>query len=155
VVRIPSERGDPARVDTRRFDSAVVGVEARYCALAADDPLARRRQLRLTDLSERVLAIDRRTGTTTLDLWPPDGRPEVEEIHDVDDWLAVIASGRCVGVTAESTLTQYRRHGVVFRRLRGVPPVPVRLVWWRDDPHPAAPDLVGLLADLYAGGPAR
>jgi DNA-binding transcriptional LysR family regulator len=155
VVRIPSERGDPARVDTRRFDSAVVGVEARYCALAADDPLARRRQLRLTDLSERVLAIDRRTGTTTLDLWPPDGRPEVEEIHDVDDWLAVIASGRCVGVTAESTLTQYRRHGVVFRRLRGAPPVPVRAVWWRDDPHPATTDLVGLLAELYRRRPRQ
>ena len=152
VVRTPSERGDPARVDPRRFDSAVVGVEAWYGALAADDPLARRRQLRLADLADRVLAVDRRTGTTTVDLWPPDARPEVEEIHDVDDWLAVIASGRCVGVTAESTLSQYRRHGVVFRRLRGAPPVPVRLVWWRDDPHPATRDVVGLLAELYGRG---
>jgi DNA-binding transcriptional LysR family regulator len=155
VVRTPSERGDPARVDPRRFDSALVGLEARYGALAADDPLARRRQLRLADLADRVLAIDRRTGTTTVDLWPPDARPEVEEIHDVDDWLAVIASGRCVGVTAESTLTQYRRQGVVFRRLRGAPPVPVRLVWWRDDPHPATADLVGLLAELYGPRPTR
>jgi DNA-binding transcriptional LysR family regulator len=154
VVRTPSERGDPARVDPRRFDSAVVGVEARYGALAADDPLARRRQLRLTDLVDRVLAVDRRTGTTTVDLWPPDVRPEVEEIHDVDDWLAVIASGRCVGVTAESTLSQYRRHGVVFRRLRGAPPVPVRLLWWRDDPHPATADVIGLLAELYRSRPA-
>jgi DNA-binding transcriptional LysR family regulator len=157
VVRTPSgaEHRDPARLDPRRFDSAVVGVEARYGALAADDPLARRRQLRLADLADRVLAVDRRTGTTTVDLWPPDARPEVEEIHDVDDWLAVIASGRCVGVTAESTLTQYRRQGVVFRRLRGAPPVPVRLVWWRDDPHPATADLVGLLAELYGPRPAR
>jgi DNA-binding transcriptional LysR family regulator len=155
VVRTPSERGDPARLDPRRFDSAVVGVEARYGALAADDPLARRRQLRLADLTNRVLAVDRRTGTTTVDLWPPDTRPEVEEIHDVDDWLAVIASGRCVGVTAESTLTQYRRQGVVFRRLRGAPPVPVRLVWWRDDPHPATADVVGLLAELYRGRHSR
>jgi DNA-binding transcriptional LysR family regulator len=151
VVRTPGGAAgrEPGRVDPRRFDSAVVGLESRYCALAADDPLARRRQLRLADLGDRVLAIDRRTGTTTLDLWPPDARPEVEEIHDVDDWLAVIASGRCVGVTAESTLTQYRRHGVVFRRLRGAPPVPVRVVWWRDDPHPATTDLVGVLAELY------
>jgi DNA-binding transcriptional LysR family regulator len=155
VVRTPSERGDPARVDPRRFDSALVGLEARYGALAADDPLARRRQLRLADLADRVLAIDRRTGTTTVDLWPPDARPEVEEIHDVDDWLAVIASGRCVGVTAESTLSQYRRHGVVFRRLRGAPPVPVRLVWWRDDAHPATADVVGLLAELYRPRPTR
>ncbi len=146
VVRTPS---GPDRLDLGRFDSAVVGVEARYCALAADDRLARRRQLRLAELGERVLAVDRRTGTTTVDLWPPGKRPDVEEIHDVDDWLAVIASGRCVGVTAESTITQYRRHGVVFRRLRDAPPVPVRLIWWRDDPHPATTDMVGLLAELY------
>jgi DNA-binding transcriptional LysR family regulator len=139
----------PVRLDPARFDSVVVGLEARYCALAADDALAHRRQLRLADLADRVVAIDPRTGTTTIELWPPGGRPAAEETHDVDDWLAVIASGRCVGVTAESTLTQYRRQGVVFRRLRDAPPVPVRLVWWRDDPHPATTDMVGLLAELY------
>ncbi|GAA0899271.1 LysR family transcriptional regulator [Pseudonocardia zijingensis] len=150
VVRSPP---GAARLDSRRFDSAVVGLEARYCALAADDPLARRRhQLRLADLADRVVAVDPRTGTTTVDLWPSESRPAAEEVHDVDDWLAVIAAGRCAGVTAESTLTQYRRQGVVFRRLRDAPPVPVRLVWWRDDPHPATADLVGLLAQLYRGG---
>jgi DNA-binding transcriptional LysR family regulator len=153
VVRSPGEVD--RRFDPRRFGAAVVGLEARYCALAAGDPLARRRQLRLADLSDRVLAIDRRTGTTTVDLWAPDASPEVEEIHDVDDWLAVIATGHCVGVTAESTLTQYRRQGIAFRRLRGAPPVPVRLIWWRDDPHPATQDLVGLLADLYRAGRRR
>ncbi|OLT04654.1 LysR family transcriptional regulator [Pseudonocardia sp. CNS-004] len=146
VVRSPPGR---ARLDTARFDDAVVGLEARYCALATDAPLARRRQLRLADLAGHVVAVDPRTGTTTLDLWPPDARPAAEETRDVDDWLTVIASGRCVGVTAESTLTQYRRQGVVFRRLRDAPPVPVRLVWWRDDPHPATADLVGLMAELY------
>jgi DNA-binding transcriptional LysR family regulator len=149
VVRSPSAELDPERIDPRRFESAVVGLESRYGALAADDPLARRRQLRLADLSGRVLAVDFRTGTATVELWPPDARPAVEETRDVDDWLAVIATGRCVGITAESTITQYRRQGVVFRRLRAAPPVPVRLVWWRDDPHPATADLVGLLADLY------
>ena len=132
VVRTPPD----ARADSR-FDGAVVGLESRCCALAADDPLARRRQLRLSDLAGRVVAVDPRTGTTTAELWPAGSRPDVEEIHDVDDWLAVIAAGRCVGVTAESTRTQYRRQGVVFRRLRDAPPVPVRLIWWRDDPHPA------------------
>ena len=158
VVRTPSDAHLP---DPGRFDSAVVGLESRFCALATADPLARRRQqLRLADLADRVVAVDPRTGTTTADLWPPDRRPRTEDTHDVDDWLAVIATGRCVGVTAESTLAQYRRHGVVFRRLRGAPPVPVRLVWWRADPHPATPDVVGLLAELYrrsriSGAPDR
>jgi DNA-binding transcriptional LysR family regulator len=141
-------RGPANRVD-RRFDGTVVGLESRYGAVAADDLLARRRQLRLADLAERVVAVDPRTGTTTLDLWPADGRPATEETRDVDDWLSVIATGRCVGVTAESTLTQYRRQGVVFRRLRDAPPVPVRLIWWRAEPHPATSAVVGLLAELY------
>ncbi|OZM82288.1 LysR family transcriptional regulator [Pseudonocardia sp. MH-G8] len=151
VVRSASAVLDPGRIDPRRFDGAVVGLEPRYAALAADDPLARRRQLRTADLASRVLAVDPRTGTGTVELWPPGARPEVEETRDVDDWLAVIATGRCIGVTAESTLTQYRRQGVVFRRLRGAPPVPVRLVWWRDDRHPATDDVVGLLVELYGG----
>jgi DNA-binding transcriptional LysR family regulator len=140
----------------RRFSSTVVGLESRYCAVATSDPLARRRHLRLADLADRTIAIDPRTGTTTPDLWPPDHRPDFEEIHDVDDWLAVIVTGRCVGITTESTVSQYRRQGVAFRQLRGTPPVPVRLLWWRDDPHPAIPELVGILADLYRGisGPA-
>ena len=146
VVRIPPAAN---RIDLGRFDSAVVGLESRYCALATDDPLARRRYLRLADLAGRVLAVDPRTGTTTPDLWPAGSQPEVEEVHDVDDWLAVIATGRCVGVTAESTLTQYRRQGIVFRRVRDAPPVPVLLIWWRDDPHPSVNDVVGLLSGLY------
>lgn len=61
----------------------------------------------------------------------------------------MIAAGRCVGVTAESTTTQYRRQGIIFRRLRDAPPVPVRLLWWRDDMHPATSQVIGLLAELY------
>jgi DNA-binding transcriptional LysR family regulator len=139
----------------RRFNSTVVGLESRYCALAASDLLVRRRYLRLADLADRTIAVDPRTGTTTPELWPADQRPEFEEIHDIDDWLAVIATGRCVGITTESTVSQYRRQGVTFRQLRGTPPVPVRLLWWRDDPHPAITDLVGILADLYRGSLRR
>jgi hypothetical protein len=87
----------------------MVGRERRYCALDADDPWARRRSV---TLEERTVAIDRRTGTTTTDLWPPGTEPAVEHTTDIDDWLAVIASGRCVGITPESTVTQYRRQGI-------------------------------------------
>jgi DNA-binding transcriptional LysR family regulator len=138
----------PETADTR-FTSAIVGLESRYCALAADDPLVARRTLRLADLAEQVVAIDPRTGTTTPDLWPTGGRPRVEEIHDIDDWLAVIAAGRAFGVTTESTITQYRRQGIAFRRIRDAPSVPVRLAWWRDEPHPATSVVIGMLAELY------
>ncbi|MFF6824728.1 LysR family transcriptional regulator [Streptomyces longwoodensis] len=136
-------------LDDRRFDTAIVGLERRLCALAVDDPLARRRSVRLADLGGRTLLIDRRTGTTTADLWPPDARPAVEEVHDVDDWLTVIATGRGVGVTAESTAHQYPRPGVVYRPVRDAEPVAVRLAWWRDDPHPATQAVIELLTALY------
>ena len=50
------------------------------------------------------------------------GRPAVEYTQDIDDWLAVIATGRSVGITAEATATQYRRDGIVYRPLRDAEP---------------------------------
>jgi DNA-binding transcriptional LysR family regulator len=141
VVRRPPE--------DRRLDSAIVGLERRMVALAADDSLAGRRSLRLADLSGRTLLIDRRTGTTTPDLWPPDSRPATEETHDVDDWLTVIATGRCVGMTAESTAHQYRRPGIVYRPVRDAEPIAVRLAWWHHEPHPATQPAIELLTALY------
>lgn len=144
VVRLP--------LDDRRFDSAIVGLERRLCAMAADDPLARRRSVRLSDISGRTLLIDRRTGTTTTELWPPDSRPSTEDTHDVDDWLTVISTGRCVGMTAESTANQYPRPGIVYRPVRDAEPIAVRLAWWRDDPHPATQAAIELLTALYRTG---
>jgi DNA-binding transcriptional LysR family regulator len=144
VVRRPLE--------DRRFDSAIVGLERRLAALSADDPLAPRRSLRLAELSERILLVDRRTGTTTPELWPPGSRPATEETHDVDDWLTVISGGRCVGMTAESTAHQYPRPGIVYRPVRDAEPIAVRLAWWRDDPHPATQAVIELLTALYRGG---
>jgi DNA-binding transcriptional LysR family regulator len=137
--------------DQHRFASAVVGLERRYCAMAADDPWASRRSLRLAEISGRVLVIDRRTGTTTADLWPAGARPAIEYSGDIDDWLSAIGTGRCVGVTPESVVAQYPRPGIAYRPLRDAPPVPVRLVWWRDDAHPATPAAVGLLTSLFRG----
>lgn len=134
-----------------RFEQVVVGLEPRYCAVAADDPWARRRSLRLVELAARVVAVDPRTGTTTTDLWPAGRQPATEVVHDVDDWLDAIAAGRCVGVTAASTVAQYPRPGVVFRRLRDAAPVAVRLLWPRADLHPATHDVLALLTRLYRG----
>ncbi|MEU4605861.1 LysR family transcriptional regulator [Kribbella sp. NPDC023972] len=137
------------QVDERRFAHATVAQERRYCALAADDPLATKRTLTLDQLRHRTLAIDRRTGSTTVDLWPEDARPEFEYTHDVDDWLAAIAAGRYVGLTPQSTVTQYRRDGVVYRPVRDAPPVDVHLIWHREDPHPATQAAVALITSLY------
>ncbi|MER6850594.1 LysR family transcriptional regulator [Streptomyces flaveolus] len=138
-----------APLDLKSWSHALVGHEHRYVALASDDPWARRRSIRMGEIPGRTLAIDRRTGTTTLGLWPEDERPAVEYTHDIDDWLAAIATGRCVGITPQATAAQYRRDGIAYRPLRDTDPVPVHFIWRRQDPHPATHAAVALAIDLY------
>lgn len=142
VVRIPPDAG--------RFENAVVGLEARWCAMASDDPWARRRSIRLAEIARRTVLVDVRTGTTGPALWPEGGRPaDLVHTTDVDDWLDGIAAGRGVGVTAEATSAHYPRPGIRYRPIRDAPPIAVRLAWWRDDPHPATRDVLDLLVELY------
>jgi DNA-binding transcriptional LysR family regulator len=138
-----------SQLDLGRFAHVPLTQEPRYGVLPADDPLARKRTLSLGQLRDRTIIIDRRTGSTTIDLWPERARPSIEYTNDVDDWLAAISSGRCVGITPQATTTQYRRDGVVYRPLRDAPPVDVHLIWHRADPHPATEAAVGLLTRLY------
>ena len=132
-----------------RFASAVVGHERRYCALAADDPWARRRSIKLHEVPQRTLLIDRRTGTTTPDLWPAGGQPHIQDTRDIDDWLTIIAAGGGIGITPEGTTAQYRRDGVVFRPLHDAPPIAVRMIWRRHDPHPSTHAAIAMLTELY------
>jgi DNA-binding transcriptional LysR family regulator len=134
---------------SRHFASAIVGYERRYCALAADDPWARRRSIRMDEIPQRTLLIDRRTGTTTPDLWPAASRPPIRDTRDIDDWLAIVAAGGGIGITPEGTTAQYRRDGVVFRPLRDAPPIAVQVIWRRHDPHPSTHAAIALLTELY------
>jgi DNA-binding transcriptional LysR family regulator len=138
-----------APIDLRPWSHALIGRESRYLALASDDPWARRRHLRLNEVSRRIVAIDRRTGTTTLDLWPAHEQPAVEYTNDIDDWLAAIATGRCIGITTQATAAQYRRDGITYRPLLDAEPVPVHLIWRTHDLHPATHTAIALASTLY------
>lgn len=140
-----------AEPDSRRFASVVVGLERRYLAMASDDAWSRRRFVRLAEVAERTVLIDRRAGSTSPQLWPAGRRPQLAYVNDVDDWLTAVAAGEAVGITAESTRSQYRRTGVVFRPVRDAPPIPVRVMWWRDEPPRHAAEVVDLLTELYRG----
>ncbi|GGN36005.1 DNA-binding transcriptional LysR family regulator [Actinoplanes campanulatus] len=140
-------------LDDPRFATALIGAETRCAAVATDNPLARRRTLHLRDLARYPVAVDARTGTTTLDLWHPGPQPaEIRTTHGVDEWLTLIAAGQAVGVTSEATANQNPRPGVAYRTLRQAARIDVRLAWWRDDPPAGLDDLVRLSRAAYASG---
>lgn len=142
ILRVPVNNID--------FDSAVVGLERRLVAFAADDSWRRRRSLRMAEITERTVLIDARTGTTQTSLWPAEHQPRTtRQTGDVDEWLDAIAAGDGVGTTAEATAAHYPRPGVVYRPISDGPRIPVALAWHKDDPHPAIPTLVDLCTDLY------
>lgn len=145
VVRSP--------VDEQRFDSVVVGLERRFVAFAADDPQwSRRRSVSMAEIAERTVLVDPRSGTTSSSLWSEGEAPrDFLESSDVDSWLDAIAVGRGVGTTAESTAHHHPRPGVIYRRVKDGPRVPVRLAWWRDDVPSGIGDLVDAVTTLYAG----
>lgn len=119
--------------------------------MSRDDALRRRRTLRLADFAGRTVAIDLRTGTTTVDLFPADAAPAgAREVHGVEEWLTLIESGTACGITTEATARQHTRPGVAYRRVIDAPPVPVWLVWWRDDPPALVTELVALTTALFA-----
>jgi len=136
--------------DPRAYDVVLVGLERRYCALASDDPLASRRSLTLAQVATRPLTIDSRTGSTVLDLWKPNEAPtQIIETHDIDDWLTLIGAGRAVGMSAEATVHQYRRPGIVYRLVRDAPSIAVYLAWTRGDAPRERDAVIELLAELY------
>ncbi|MHA7241241.1 LysR family transcriptional regulator [Arthrobacter sp. TMS1-12-1] len=132
------------------LELVLIGAEKRYCAMSVNDPLATKRTVTLAQVATAPLAIDHRTGSTQLDLWPDGGQPpRTLPTSDVDDWLTLISSGKARGVTAESTAHQYRRQGLTYRAVRDAPPVPVHAAWARTDPPAMLQDIITLLAGLY------
>ncbi len=139
------------RLDDDRFASVLVGVERRYAAVPADHPLAGRRSVSLNDLAGETVAVDVRTGTTTLQLWPTGAGPAAtRSVDGIDDWLTLIAAGQALGLSAEATARQHPRPGIAFRPVRDAPPIPVSLLWWRDSPPSYAAELTQLVCDAYA-----
>ncbi|WP_433043427.1 LysR family transcriptional regulator [Dactylosporangium sp. CS-033363] len=137
-------------LDDARFATAEVGLEHRCAAVATEHTLARRRTVRLADLTRYTMAIDDRTGTTSLGLWPEGAGPaSVRATHGTDEWLTLIAANQAVGVTSEATAHQNPRPGVAYRRMADAPPIEVRLAWWRDDPPAQLDDLIALTRAAY------
>ena len=136
-----------------RFTSTPIGTEARFAAVASGDPLSRRRFLRLADFAGRTIAVDRRTGTTSEELWPEGSRPAgFRLVQGVDEWLTLISTGKALGMSSEATAAQNPRPGIAYRPVRDAPRIEVFLASWRDDPSPAVADFIRLAREAYVAG---
>ncbi|MFD9907917.1 LysR family transcriptional regulator [Streptomyces sp. NPDC059063] len=125
--------------------------EERYVVMAADSPLAGLDRVTLTDLAAHPVALNTVSGTTTLDLWPPDARPTATiEVTNTDEWLIAVAAGRAVGVTTAATPSNHAHPSLVYRLLEDTPPVPLVLAWREGGGHPAIRDLVTLAHEVLA-----
>lgn len=123
--------------------SSLIEEEQRVAAIPARHRLARAKSLTLADLSGERLVVNTLAGTTTLDLWPEDARPQVvADTTNIDSWLITIAAGTGVGVTTAATATQHPHPDVRYIPLRGAPKVPLLLAWPAHDPHPHVRELV-------------
>ncbi|QTZ93543.1 LysR family transcriptional regulator [Streptomyces auratus] len=126
-----------------------LATEPRVAGLPADDPLAGRTALALSELTDRTIALNTVSGITTLDLWPAGARPASSiTIGNTDDWIAAITGGRAVGVTTSATAEMHPHPAMAYVPLTDAPPVPV-VIAWRDGPgHPRIPDLIALARDV-------
>ena len=137
-------------IGDKRFASTLIGTEGRYAAVATEDPLARKRFLRMADFAGRTLAVDHRTGTTTEDLWTGPARPaSLRQVQGVDEWLMLISAGQAIGMSSEATAAQNPRPGIVYRLVRDAPPISVFLASRRDDPSALVADFTRLARETF------
>ncbi|RLK54070.1 LysR family transcriptional regulator [Actinokineospora cianjurensis] len=131
---------DPSRSPGVR--SAHLYDEPRVAAIAADSPLAAHETLTLSDLVPYPIVVNPITGSTTAALWSPTARPTtILEVDNTDDWLAAIAAGQGIGVSAAATAAMHTFPGLTYRPLTDAPPLQLHLAWNDPPSHPAVTEL--------------
>jgi DNA-binding transcriptional LysR family regulator len=143
-------RGTPPR---GKVSHVVLRAEPRMAVLPSDHVLVDRSAVELADLENEPLVINVATGSTPRTLWGyRSSDAHVVEVHNIDEWVEAIASGRGIGVSASSTSTLHPHPRVVYRPLPDAPAVPVVLAWPRTHAHPLARDFVAMAQHIVGRG---
>lgn len=108
--------------------SLILFNEPRVAAVSSRSALAKKERYSWNELARHPLVINTASGSTQIDLWDPAHRPEnVVECDNYDEWIALIAADRGVGVTALSAASANTPAGVTFISLDDAPPASLRL----------------------------
>ncbi|MFI0901249.1 LysR family transcriptional regulator [Streptomyces sp. NPDC020983] len=108
-----------------RICAEALYTEDLVCALPDDHRLADRARVRLAELTAAPalpLALWPEIGTASVDLWPPAQRPDrTVEVHNVDAWLNLVASGGAFGIGTAGTAESHGHPGVRFVPIEDAP----------------------------------
>jgi len=127
----------PMAPDDPSIETAILAEEPRVAAIPADHPLARRRSLHLRSLRSEKLVINVVSGTTRIDLWPPNEGPRlIVEVRNVEEWLEAIAAGRGIGMTPATAARLYTHPQICYRPILDAPPVQIVMAWPAKAAHP-------------------
>ncbi|MFI6638726.1 LysR substrate-binding domain-containing protein [Streptomyces sp. NPDC050504] len=148
--------------DEPRIRTEALYTEDRVAALPDDHPLADRDEVRLAELTATgpglpalPLALWPDTGTASVGLWPPARRPVgTVEVHNVDEWLNLIATGGAFGVGAAATAESHNHPGVRFVRVADAPPTTVYLARPAHPTHPHTEEFLAAVREVVSGGTA-
>jgi len=137
----------PMAPDDTSIETTILAEEPRVAAIPADHPLAVRDSLSLRSLRHEKLVINVVSGTTRVDLWPPDEQPRsIVEVRNVEEWLEAIAAGRGIGLTPATTARVYTHPQICYLPIVDAPPVQIVMAWPARAPHPLQESFVAAAA---------
>jgi DNA-binding transcriptional LysR family regulator len=129
-----------------------LGREDRLVALPAGHPLSERPEVALDDLVGETLVLNVVSGTTSLELWPSDRRPErIVRVNNTDEWLLAVATGTAVGVTVRSSESMYADPHVTYRLIHDAPTVSLSLMWLEPPSHPGCSSFASYVREKVSG----
>jgi DNA-binding transcriptional LysR family regulator len=138
LVRLPIDERDLAR--------RVLISEPRVAGLANTHPLAARTALSICELdAEPIIRTSNQQDYWTVNPRPSGNAPILGPLADtVEEMLAVVASGRCMCITARSLAQAYAHPGIVWVPIPDISPSSVALTWPAQRPPAQLRDLADL-----------
>jgi DNA-binding transcriptional LysR family regulator len=138
LVRLP--------IDERDLAHEVLISEPRVAGLASTHPLAARTALSICELeAEPIIRTSNQQDYWTVNPRPSGKSPILGPLaNTVEEMLAVVASGRCMCITAQSLAQANSRPGIVWVPITDISPSSIALTWPAQTPPAQLRDLADL-----------